>query len=64
MTCWQPNETYLDRHVVELPTDLPAGTYWLQMGLYNAVSGQRVRVNGTPSAPFDQIEIGPIEVTR
>jgi hypothetical protein len=64
MTCWQPNETYLDRHVVELPTDLPAGVYWLQMGLYNAVSGQRVRVNGTPSAPFDQIEIGPIEVTR
>jgi hypothetical protein len=64
MTCWQPNETYADRHVIDLPADLPPGAYRLQMGLYNAVSGQRVPVNGAAAAPNDQIEIGPIEVTR
>jgi hypothetical protein len=53
MTCWQPNEIYADRHVIDLPADLPAGTYRLQMGLYDVVTGQRVPVvqtNGSPGA--------------
>ncbi len=64
MTCWQPNELYPDRHVIDLPAALPAGTYRIQMGLYNAVNGQRVPVNGSGPAAGDQIEIGPVEVTR
>ena len=64
MTCWQPNEIYADRHVIDLPADLPAGAYRLQMGLYNAVTGQRVPVDEAAQGPIDQIEIGPIDVTR
>ncbi len=62
MTCWQPGEIYADRHVLELPADLPAGAYRLQMGLYNGVTGQRVLVSGPGQAAIDQIEIGPIEI--
>ena len=64
MTCWQSDEIYADRHVLELPADLPAGAVRLQMGLYNAVTGQRAPVSGSGQAAVDQIEIGPIEVTR
>jgi hypothetical protein len=62
MTCWQPNEIYQDRHVIELPADLPGGVYRLRMGLYNAGTGWRVPVAG--SAHADQIEIESIAVTR
>lgn len=62
MTCWQPNEIYSDQHVIELPAGLPAGAYRLQMGLYNAVTGQRVPVSEPGQAAIDQIEIGPIEI--
>ena len=64
MTCWQPGEIYADRHVIELPAGLPAGAYRLQMGLYNAVTGQRVPVSASAQAPADQIEVGPIELRR
>jgi hypothetical protein len=62
MTCWQPDEIYSDRHAIDLPADLPAGAYRLQMGLYNAVTGQRVPVSGLGQAAIDQIEIGTIEL--
>jgi 4-amino-4-deoxy-L-arabinose transferase-like glycosyltransferase len=62
MTCWQPNEVYSDRHLIDLPADLPAGAYRLQMGLYNAVTGERVPVNGSGQAAIDQVEIGLVEL--
>jgi hypothetical protein len=64
MTCWQPAEIYRDRQVIELPANLPPGAYRLQVGLYNAVNGRRVPVKEATTASIDQIEIGPIEVTR
>jgi hypothetical protein len=64
MTCWQPGETYTDRHTIQLPADLPAGAYRLHMGLYNAVTGTRVPVTAATQTLIDQIEIGPLEVTR
>ncbi len=64
MTCWQPNELYADRHVIELPANLPPGAYRLQMGLYNAATSRRVPVIGSAEIATDQIEIGPLDVTR
>ena len=32
---WQPGETVVDRHVVRLPPDVPAGTYRIALGLYD-----------------------------
>jgi hypothetical protein len=31
---WQPGETLRDQHTLTLPTDLPAGTYELRVGMY------------------------------
>jgi 4-amino-4-deoxy-L-arabinose transferase-like glycosyltransferase len=39
---WQPGETFVDHVLVRLPTDLPAGRYELQVGLYDPNSGERV----------------------
>jgi hypothetical protein len=42
MTCWQPNETYADHHLIPLTSPISAGMYTLETGLYNAVTGSRV----------------------
>ena len=51
MTCWQPNRYYLDEHSIPLTTDQPANRPRLEVGLYNAETGQRVPVlfAGQPS---------------
>ncbi len=41
-TRWQSGETFADHVLVRLPTDLPAGRYELQIGLYDPISGERV----------------------
>lgn len=63
MTCWQPNEIYLDRRVITLTEPL-TGTLRMKMGLYNAVTNQRVPVIGAGGTATDYIEIGPIDVAR
>jgi hypothetical protein len=57
MTCWQSGEIYRDQQVLELKPDLPAGQYALEMGLYNAVTNQRVPVIETGGALTDHLEI-------
>jgi hypothetical protein len=39
---WEPGGISLDRHVLELPQDVPAGAYRLVAGLYDAVTGERL----------------------
>ncbi len=41
---WVPEETVLDNHPLSLPPELPAGTYTLQIGLYQPESGLRLPV--------------------
>ena len=62
MTCWQPSEIYADQHVIMLASDPPPGPYTLEMGLYNAVTSQRVPVTTLDGSQTDHVEIGPIEV--
>ena len=57
MTCWQFGEIYQDQQVLDLKPDLPAGQYALEMGLYNAVTNQRVPVTENGGAPTDHLEI-------
>ena len=58
VTCWQPGQTYLDRHSVTLPPDRMNAALQLSVGLYNAETGQRVPVtiNGQLS---DQVTLPP-----
>ena len=58
MTCWQPGSTYLDRHVVSLSAaHSPAGDR-LEVGLYNADTGQRVpSVDGEQSSDHTTFQL-------
>jgi hypothetical protein len=41
---WQPGVTVEDRHSLQLPSDLPSGTYQLKTGLYLLQTGERLPV--------------------
>jgi len=43
-TGWLPGEYLADRHTVTLATDAPAGTYRLAVGLYDPVTGERLKM--------------------
>lgn len=48
---WLPGQIVRDRHDIQLPSDLPVGAYRLTAGLYNASTGQRLRLQNAPGAP-------------
>jgi len=55
---WLPGVSVLDRHVVALPTDLPAGQYSLLIGWYDPDSGERLRLAwGDDSLRLAQITV-------
>jgi hypothetical protein len=56
---WQLDQIVPDRHVLELPTDLPAGTYPIEIGLYDASTGARVPVDVSNE---DRILLEPVQV--
>jgi hypothetical protein len=41
-TSWLPSEVIVDRHELPLQPNAPPGTYWLEIGLYDPVTGQRL----------------------
>ncbi len=65
MTCWQPGEVYLDRHVIPLGSQVPPGQYRLSIGLYDARTGARVPViNAADGIQIDHVETEPISLSR
>jgi hypothetical protein len=61
---WQSGEIVLDQHLLDLPANLPAGDYQLQIGVYYWETQARLPVleNGTPVR--DYVELGSITVGR
>lgn len=57
---WRPGDEIVDRYGLLLPPTLATGSYTLAVGLYDAVTGQRLAVSAGPT-DF-AIELGPIEV--
>ncbi len=50
---WQPGDPVVDRHLLELPADMPPGAYRLLVGMYEPSTGARLAAsaaNGTPWA--------------
>ena len=41
---WRPGEVVVDDHVLQLPDDLPPGTYRLVTGMYDLATGRRLIV--------------------
>lgn len=62
-TSWLPGEAVADRHTLDLPANLPAGTYTVAAGVYDAVSRARVPVRAAGAQPGrDVIELGTIRI--
>lgn len=45
-TRWLPGQTVIDQRVLEIGAGTPPGTYQIEVGLYNAVTGERLAVAG------------------
>lgn len=58
-TTWTPGALIADHYRIPLAADAPAGDYRLEVGLYNIVSGERLR---TP-AGADALDLGIVSVT-
>ncbi|NJN65683.1 MAG: hypothetical protein HC884_02700 [Chloroflexaceae bacterium] len=55
---WQVGQEQSYTHRIPLPPDLPAGSYWLALGLYDSRTLERLPVRGAPPPP-DGLEAGP-----
>jgi hypothetical protein len=60
-TRWLPGQVVVDRHVLDVPAETPDGTYQIHVGLYNALTGERLSVT---DADQDRIVIGEITTTH
>ncbi len=56
---WVEGEFIQDVYEIAAPPDAPAGEYAVEVGLYEAQSGQRLTVDGS-----DHILLGPVRVER
>ncbi len=53
---WHIDEIVVDRHLIEIMTSAPAGSYQLAVGMYDAINGDRLRtVHSSDGEPEDQI---------
>lgn len=63
MTAWEPGQAVIDRIAIQLPPDLPPGTYQVRIGIYHPVNGLRLRVTQGSLAP-DYVVVGEVEVIQ
>lgn len=61
---WQPDDMVIDRHGLLLPPDLPAGTYTLAVGLYDAADPATRLTADLPAGPESRVPIATITVER
>ncbi|MCL6647051.1 MAG: DUF2723 domain-containing protein [Chloroflexi bacterium] len=55
---WRAGERLLDRHLLRLPSDLPAGRYSVRAGVYDE------RLRRLPTAQGDTVDLGAVRVLR
>ncbi|HUE75512.1 MAG TPA: glycosyltransferase family 39 protein, partial [Chloroflexota bacterium] len=64
-TSWQVGDVVSDRHGVPVLPGTPPGTYQIEIGLYDARTGARLPVTGSPGQTHgDRLVLGSLEVTR
>jgi uncharacterized membrane protein len=59
---WQPGELLQDRHELELPPDLPPGSYTLRVGVYYWQTLERLPLLENKVAVNNYVELGSIAV--
>jgi hypothetical protein len=60
---WETGTAYLDNRSLDIPCDLPAGDYVLQVGVYNYLDGQRLQPGDGPLGPPPE-GLGLVRFTR
>lgn len=56
---WQTDEIMPIRQAIQLPDTLAPGRYWIEVGLYDPLNGQRAVVTGTGA---DRTLVGPLKM--
>ena len=60
---WLPGQRFIDPYRLTIPPDLPPGTYFIEVGLYEMVSGRRLHISDSEgNLNGDRTILGPIEV--
>lgn len=60
---WLPGQTLTDPYRLIVPPDLPAGDYWLEVGMYGMTSLRRLPVvDLTGNLAGDRVILGPVRV--
>jgi hypothetical protein len=60
---WLPGQRYTDPYRLPIPENLPSGTYYIEVGLYEMVSGRRLhRSDSMGNLNGDRYILGPITV--
>ncbi len=61
---WLPDQRLIDPYRMEIPSDLAPGTYLIEVGLYEMISGRRLHIHDeNGSIVGDRTILGAIEVT-
>ena len=62
-TTWRAGEVIVDEYAIPLAADAPPGTYRIEIGLYDAASGERLPLLGPDGAPAaDHLILTVVEV--
>ena len=60
---WLPGQQMLDPYRLTIPPDLPPGTYYLEVGLYEMIGGRRLHMSDQAgNLAGDRIILGPVVV--
>ncbi|MCA9954423.1 MAG: hypothetical protein KC434_06870, partial [Anaerolineales bacterium] len=60
---WLPGQHYIDPYRLPIPADLAPGTYYIEVGLYEMVSGRRLHISDQDgNLNGDRYILGPVEV--
>jgi hypothetical protein len=60
---WEPGHEISDNHGLVLPLDIPAGEYQIELGLYDAATGQRLPIlTEQGDVVEDRVLVGPVVV--
>jgi hypothetical protein len=59
---WSPGDVYILYSMLKVPTDADADRYWVQVGLYSLVTGDRLQVRQDGRAVADRLLLTPIAV--
>ena len=64
-TGWQLGEVLYDEYMLALPADLPAGTYMIEVGMYDANTGTLLPVQHSDYPVLDaRIQLGTIQIVQ